>query len=173
MEIPVKEGRMSAPKNKLKQQKMAKKRQRKEAARLNRRSNGTEKWPNGTFPVGPSYRCDVPGGLKMSTVLEDFVEPFADEVEGLEEYRRLLGLGQLAWNAALRGEPERREMVEELLSAALPGASREVLSMGRSIVESLIARKERDFAGLQRPILAFDLQDTGDGWHLNVASLVV
>ncbi len=164
---------MSAPKSKLKQQKMARKRQRKETARLKRQRTRTGEWSGGTFPAGPSYRFDVPGGVKMSTVLEDFVEPFADEVEGLEAYRRLLYLGQVAWNAALRGEPERGQMVTEMLSVALPGADSGTLSFGRSIVESLIARKERHFADLRRPILAFDLRDTGDGWHLNVASLVV
>ena len=104
---------MSAPKDKLKQQKMAKKRQRKEAARLKRRRKRTEAWSSGTFAVRPSYRFDAPSGVKMSTVLEEFVEPLADEVEGLEEYRKLLCFGQLAWNAALRGEPERGEMVNE------------------------------------------------------------
>ncbi|MGA2254159.1 MAG: hypothetical protein ABSG53_05805 [Thermoguttaceae bacterium] len=164
---------MSAPKNKLKQQKMARKRQRKEAARLKRQRKRSEEWSSGTFPIGPSYRFDAPGGVKMSTVLEEFVEPLADDVEGLEEYRKLLGLGQLAWNAALRGEPERGEMVNELLSTAMPGATVETLSAGRSIVEALITRKEQHFADLRRPILRFEVFDTGDGWHLNVASLIV
>jgi hypothetical protein len=164
---------MSAPKDKVKQQKIARKRKRKEAARLKRYRKRTEEPPCGTFSVRPSYRFDAPGGVKMSKVLEEFVEPFADEVEGLEAYRRLLYLGQLAWNAALRDGPERGEMVNDVLSAGLPGADPRTLAFGRSIVESLIARKERHFADLRRPILAFDLQDTGDGWHLNVASAVV
>ena len=164
---------MSVPKNKLKQQKLARKRQRKEAARLKRDRKRTEQWSSGNFPLGPRFRFDVPGGVKMSEVLEDFVEPLADEVEGLEAYRRLLCLAQIAWNAALHGEPYRGDMVNELLSAALPGATAEVLSFGRSIVESLIARKEQHFADLRRPIIGFEVFDTGDGWHLNVASLVV
>jgi hypothetical protein len=45
--------------------------------------------------------------------------------------------------------------------------------MGRSLVESLIIQKEQYFADLHRPILAFEVFDTGDGWHLNVASAVV
>ncbi len=163
---------MSAPKDKLKQQKIARKRQ-KEAARLKRRRERTEERSSGTFPIGPSYRFDAPGGVKMSGVLEDFVEPLADEAQDLEAYRRLLYLGQLAWNAALRGEPERGQMVNELLSAGLPGAGGETLSFGRSIVESLIVRKEQHFAHLRRPILGFEVFDTGDGWHLNVASLIV
>ena len=162
---------MSVPKNKLKQQKLTRKRQRKEAAaRLKRYRNRTEERSSGTFPLGPSYRFDAPGGVKMSEVLEEFVEPLADEVEGLEGYRRLLCLGQIAWNAALRGEPERGAMVMELLSTALPEASAETLSFGRSVVERLIARKELHFAHLQRPILGFEVFDTGDGWHLNVMS---
>jgi len=164
---------MSAPKDKFKQQKIAKKRQRKEAARLKRHRKRTEEWSSRTFPLRPSFHFDAPGGIKMSKVLQEFVEPFAAEVEGLEAYRRLLHLGQLAWNAALRGEPERGDMVSEVLSAGMPGAGEETLSFGRSIVESLIARKERYFADLHRPILGFDLRDTGDGWHLNVASAVV
>jgi hypothetical protein len=37
----------------------------------------------------------------------------------------------------------------------------------------LIARKEQHFADLRRRILDFVLYDTGDGWRLNVVSLVV
>jgi hypothetical protein len=163
---------MSAPKSKVKQQKMARKRQRKEAARLNRtRKRGGGSW-SGDF-LGPSIDFGAPGGVKMSEVLGDFVEPYADEVEGLEEYRRLLCLGQLAWNAALRGEPERSEMVNELLSAGLPGADAEAMTMARALIEIMIARKEQYFDHFRRPILAFEVFDTGDGWHLNVASAVV
>ena len=151
---------------------MAKKRQRKEAARLKRRRKRTGEAGSRDF-FGPILHFDAPVRLKMSEVLEEFVEPFADEVEGLEEYRKLLCLGQLAWNAALRGEPDRGAMVSEMLSAAMPGASEEALSMGRSLVESLIIQKEQYFADLHRPILAFEVFDTGDGWHLNVASAVV
>jgi hypothetical protein len=164
---------MSAPKNKLKQQKMARKRQQEESVRLKRQRKRSAEWSSGNFPIGPNYRFDAPGGMKMSTVLEEFVEPLADEVEGLEAYRRLLCLGQLAWNAALRGEPERGNMVNEVLSAAMPGAAEEVLSMGRSIVEGLIARKEQHFADFQRPIVGFEVFDTGAGWRLNVTSAVV
>ena len=106
----------------------------------------------------------------MSEVLEEFVAPFAAEVQGLVQYRRLLAVGQLAWNAALCSEPERTAMVSEVFSAAMAGDDRETLSAGQTLVATLIARKERHFADLQRPILAFDLQDTGAGWHLNVVS---
>ena len=154
------------------QQKLARKRRWKQAAQLDLQRKRRERWARGLFP-GSTVRLPAPGGVKMYVVLEDFVEPFADEVEGIEEYRRLLCLGQLAWNAALRSQPERGRFVNEMLSAGMPGANQETLSMGRTIIEALIARKERHFAHLLRPILAFELIDTGDGWHLNVASAVV
>ena len=160
---------MSISTNKLKQQMIARKR-RLEAARLQRRRKRPAEWSGGTFPIGPIYRFEASSGVKMYEVLEEFVEPFAAEVEGLEEYRRLLCVGQLAWNAALCSEPERGAMVRETLSAAMAGADRETLAAGRVLVETLIARKERHFADLQRSILAFDLQDIGDGWYLNAVS---
>ena len=160
---------MSMSTNKLKQQMIARKR-RLEAARLQRRRKRPAQWRGGTFPTGPTCRFEASSGVKMFEVLEDFVEPFAAEVEGLEEYRRLLCVGQLAWNAALCSEPERGAMVREVLSSAMPDADRETLSAGRVLVETLIARKEQHFADLQRSILAFDLQDMSDGWYLNVVS---
>ncbi len=163
---------MSAPKDKVKQLKMAKKRKRKEAARLKhlRKRNGESS--GGDF-LGPAYRFDAPGGVKMSTVLEEFVEPYADEIDGLAQYRRLLLLGQVAWNAALRAEPERREMVEDVLAKGFSDSDPEMFAIARSLVETMIARKERLFYQYRRPILSFHVQDTGDGWHLTVASVIV
>ena len=83
----------------------------------------TEEWPGGTFSVQPSYRFDVPGGVKMSKVLEEFVELFLTRSKGLEAYRRLLCLGELAWNAALCSEPERGDDGNKALRYRLPGAT--------------------------------------------------
>ena len=70
---------MSMSTNKSKQQMIARKR-RLEAARLQRRRKRPAQWPGGTIPAGPTCRGDVPDGVKMSEVLEEFVEPFAAEV---------------------------------------------------------------------------------------------
>jgi hypothetical protein len=122
------------------------------------------------IPPGSKVVYEPPGQEKMSEVLEDFVEPFSDLGDTEDAYRRLLSLGQMAWNAALLPEDERRAMIDETLRAGFPGASGAGRAEAREFVETLIRRKLEHFAGNQRAILSFTLTDTGDGYHLSVAS---
>ncbi len=166
---------MSAPKSRVKQQKMARKRQRKESARLRRQQRRGDGWSDADFE-GPVFRIDPPEPafrVKISDVLEEFVEPYADETHNVDEYRALLAMGHLAWNAALRGEPQRGRMVDECIAAAMPRSSREERSLARERMYEMIAHKERHFAQIRRPIIAFDLYDTGNGCRLQVISEVV
>ncbi len=161
---------MSAPKCRVKQQKMARKRQRKEAARQRRERN--RGWSD-----SDSFESDVffgpLGGVKMSKVLEIFVEPYADGVKDLDDYRNLLGFGQCAWNAALRDEWERGKMIDEFVAGRISMFNPKGRAAAREFLNSLTARKLEHFAQFLRPILAFDVRDVCDGWHLNVMSAVV
>lgn len=40
------------------------------------------------------------------------------------------------------------------------------------IIEMLVRRKEEHFAGNRRAIISFELADTGDDYHLSVASII-
>lgn len=167
---------MSVPKQLAKMQRLARKRKRKQEAR--RRQKQRRGWasgepvffdiPNGTRGV----RFDAPGAVKMSEILEDFVRPLTEGLGDKKAYCRALTLGVLAWNAALRPEPQRQKMVDEVIAKGLRGESAEVQETCKQIVRDLILRKQRYFAQYRRPILDFHLEDIGSGYHLTVISLL-
>ena len=51
----------------------------------------------------------------MSKVMEKFVEPYYEVVKNEEEYRRLLTVAIIAWNATVMAENERAPMLRRLL----------------------------------------------------------
>jgi hypothetical protein len=158
---------MSKPKSLAKSQKLARKRKRKQEARRRRKRK------QHGFPMERhDFGWDAPGGVKMSEVLEEFVEPFEQHIDlGNERaYRRLLTMGTLAWNAALAPEADGQEMVDDALRKSIPQDDPEALAMGRQIVDLLIERKKKYFAHFRRPIIDFVLTDVGGQYHLTVMS---
>lgn len=111
--------------------------------------------------VGPTS-----DGVKMSEVLEDFVEPYRQFAETKDAYRKLLMLAITAWNVTLFAEKDRPSRLDELL-VALPEDVRED---GRQIIEELMARKQRFFSQHRRMIIDFEVTGTGQDWHLSVMS---
>ena len=154
---------MSAPRQLIKRRKLERKRLRKRESRLRRSKKQLSSRSEAVF-YGPL------GNLKMSEVLSDFVAPLSDECRDGEAYNRLLTLGLVAWNAALRPQPERRPMVDDLIGKGLRDESPYVRRMCGEIVDRLIARKLAYFAEYQRPILSFHLEDRGDDYYLSVMS---
>jgi hypothetical protein len=121
-------------------------------------------------PPGTQVVYEPEGREKMSEVLEDFVEPYRDQAESYDAFRKLLHLGVLAWNAALMPEGKRRAMIDDVLEAGLSRASAADRAAARQIVDALIRRKEELFAANRRAILSFELTDRGDDFYLSVAS---
>jgi hypothetical protein len=107
---------------------------------------------------------------KMSIVLERFMEPYAEECDGIEALRRLYTLGVAAWNAALVPEDERSKTIDELCEKGLGRLTADDRQIGRAIIEGLVGRKIAHFSRYFRPIVAFDLRDMGDSYYLSVAS---
>jgi|GEM_PF-687578 len=105
-------------------------------------------------------------GVKMSEVLERFVEPYREIAETQDAYKRLLALALVAWNMTLIPKKERTAAMEESLFA-LP---EEMRSDGRQLIRHLMVRKETSFSQYRRMILDFELVDTGSEWHLSVVS---
>ena len=123
-----------------------------------------------TIPPGTKVVYEPAGREKMSEVLEDFIEPYRHTAETEDDFRKLLTLGVLAWNAALLPEDQRRAMIDETLGAGFSRASAPLRAEAREFVELLVRRKEEHFAANQRAIFSFELRDTGTGFHLSVAS---
>jgi len=96
---------------------------------------------------------DPPGQVKMSEALHALIEPEWNECADAMAMRKLLTLGQAAWNAALMKGAARTAMIEKL-SQTLPIEVRESF---RHVIELLILRKEELFPHIQRPILGYEL----------------
>jgi hypothetical protein len=120
-----------------------------------------ENFPHREVIVGPAS-----DGIKMSDVLEEFVEPYREFVKTQEAYRKLLTVALVAWNVMLFPEKDRLSRLDEVV-VTLPEYVRED---GRQIIEELMVRKERFFSQHRRMIIDFDVADTGGQWHLSVMS---
>jgi hypothetical protein len=109
--------------------------------------------------------------VKMSEVLEDFVEPYNDDTLNKHGIQMLLSMGVLAWNIALMPKEERIEMVAEAFAAIMPDSDPEDITFGKNLVDELIKRKDKFFADNQRTIVNFELQYVSRGeYHISVAS---
>ena len=136
--------------------------------RLPKRLFKRERGP--AIPPGSRVVYEPTGREKMSEVLDDFIEPYQEVADDEDSYRKLLNLGVLAWNAALLPEDQRRTAIDETLREGLPGSSKEYRAQAKALIEMLVQRKQERFAANQRVIISFELTDTGDGFHLTVAS---
>ena len=88
------------------------------------------------------------GDVKMSEVVEQFVEPFKEAAATRDAYRTLLFLGIIAWNTTFLPEKQRKSDLQ-IVFQELPDETRDD---GREIVDYLIKRKETPLLSLQ----AFD-----------------
>jgi hypothetical protein len=155
------------PKSVAKKQKLTRKRNRKREARLR------AKQKQDCFrEEGSNFDFDAPGGVRMSDVLDQFVEPFEEHIDDVDAYRRLLMLGVLAWNAALMPESKQQQMVDDVIHEGLREESRYVQAACKGIVNQLVERKKMYFAEYTRPIIDFMVEDTGDNYHLTVTSVL-
>ncbi len=136
--------------------------QRKE--RLRKRRRLTQGLPGDTLVIHTP-----PGELKMSEVLEEFIEPFKGQWQTEEDLNKLLGVAVIAWNAALLPEGEREEFIEQTLQSA----PAEVRADLHTILMELIRRKLALFADIQRSIIDYELTWRPTGPHLNVLSTLV
>ena len=127
------------------------------------------KLERGPFPV--KRIVVTPGGqVKMSYVLADFVEPYSQSADTEEEYRKLLTLAVLAWNASFLPKSKQQEMISQVIDGGIPAGTQELRTGLKDIVRALIARKQKHFAEYKRNIIDFELTASGAGYHLTVAS---
>jgi hypothetical protein len=108
------------------------------------------------------------GEVKMSEVIESFVEPYAEFANTYEEYDKLIGLAVVAWNAALLPKRKQRAKIRKNVGAlSLPDSDTQDLV---EIVEMMMKRKRKYFSDNTRAIVEYHLSETRYGFHLSVAS---
>jgi hypothetical protein len=109
-----------------------------------------------------------PGQEKMSEVLEQFIEPYLGAVDDVTSMQKLTTLATVAWNAAILADDRRESFLDSIMDT-FPKKAR---SDAARIIEEMIQRKNRYFADNRRQIVNVQVTDTGDGFHLAVASLM-
>lgn len=120
-----------------------------------------------------AFLTEPPDGIKMSEVLEAFVEPYLDLANTFDELRLLFLTAILAWNIALLPEDRQQAAIEDLVEKGVRAEDEEAEEARadlRSVLNELIARKELFFAEYNRFIVDFRLMDTGDRYYLTVLS---
>lgn len=111
-----------------------------------------------------------PHEVKMSEVLEAFVDPYLDDAKNHAQRGKLFSLAVAAWNLALVPEVDRQHTLEELIQKGLIGSTPAAKQDFRSLIGELVARKQTFFAENTRWIVEFQLQEMGETFHLSVAS---
>lgn len=134
---------------------------------------GLEEWKLRLEKAGfgdKELRRGPSGQEKMSDVLWAFIEPYRDYAATEEALRKLLTTALIAWTAALQPEDEREASIARM-AEGLP-ADKTLRAEFREIVHEMIERKLKYFAKYDRPIVDYELADTGTNYHLSVVSLV-
>ncbi len=110
------------------------------------------------------------GHVKMSDVLETFIEPYEEEELTLNQRQNLLGIVVIAWNLALLPKDKRKAALKEIIRELLKGEDPWFQRETREMIDEMVARKDQFFADNQRYIVNYQLQDLGTEFHLTVAS---
>ena len=144
---------------------------RKQEKRQKRLRHLKRKGERSPLGVPMTLVVNPPGREKMSEVLEQFADPYMENVtiedQGLH---KLYSLCVLAWNAALLPENQQEEVIDRVVRECVTRGTEADRRIFRRLVESMIERKKTHFPNVNRAILSFDLRDMGDTYYLNVAS---
>ncbi len=113
---------------------------------------------------------NLKGEVKMSEVLEDFVDPYLHTVQRAQDFNSLIKLAILAWNCALRPKKEKKQIINERVKEL--GSKGDVLVRQdlTDFLNELITRKNNFFADNKRVIYEFNLQGSWPKMHISVAS---
>jgi len=106
----------------------------------------------------------------MSEVLENFIEPYLEEIDGYVQKQKFIELAVVAWNLAILPEAARQAMREQFQSSLGRNGLPEDQEFLDSLLDELMERKLQYFPNNRRLIMDFQFEDAGDQYHLSVAS---
>lgn len=110
----------------------------------------------------------VESELKMSEVIGDFISPYVDDIDTIDEYKVLVTFAAMAWNSALLPPEAQEEAIEHIRKSTKPTG---VDSSAIALFNDLLARKQRHFAHIKRTIVNYEATELADGgWYLAIAS---
>jgi hypothetical protein len=112
------------------------------------------------------------GEVKMSEVLEAFVEPYLETTHNREQRLKLLTIAIFAWNLTLLA-PEQQQSELERVVEELSAEDARIKQDIQEILNELIERKQKFFAENKRYIIDFDLKETRRTYNLSVISSLI
>jgi hypothetical protein len=112
-------------------------------------------------------------GIRMSDVLEAFIEPYLETAHTHDQRLMLLSIAAFAWNVALRPEDQQQQEITEFVSQIVPDANNPARQDITAILEEFVERKRSSFADVRRYIVDFELRETRNDVHLSVVSAPV
>jgi hypothetical protein len=113
------------------------------------------------------------GMRKMSEILLEFAEPFFEEADSLEDYRKVLMLAITAWNLSLLDAGSQKTELEKLSKMMRGKADASFLQKLQSILKPMIDRKKERYFDTKRLVMDWDYIRSPTGAHLNVVSTVI
>jgi hypothetical protein len=131
------------------------------------RAHARRAMPN--LPPGAELRIEPRGEVRMSEVLEAFVEPYLALADTDNGQRVLFQIASLAWNAAILPADERRALLGRVAETGLPGFEGEAREELQDLLANMIARKLALFDENKRFILSVELTGA-EGGYLSVIS---
>ncbi|MFM6136943.1 MAG: hypothetical protein ACKPCP_22815, partial [Sphaerospermopsis kisseleviana] len=103
-----------------------------------------EKMKGGAFgELAANMAIEPKGAVKMSEVMEDFIAPYMDTIDNLQQLRSFFSLAAIAWNAAVLPKSEEKEVLDTFLQKQLLLYDQETQQTTKEIIDELIARKHQ------------------------------
>ena len=105
-------------------------------------------------------------GVKLSEALLEFLEPFTDGMEGEEEWKKVVGIGVIAWNAALLPWDSVLTSLQDFCDSIAHPDPKTL----KAVLLDLVDRKLSFFAEDKRMVLRYEVSMTEKGPFLSVVS---
>jgi intergrase/recombinase len=107
-------------------------------------------------------------GDKLSDVIVAFAQPLLEKCSGLKAQKKIMPLAILAWNMGMVSEEEAAKIKKDLHEKICGGDEQTIKDMDE-IIDYLIARKKRLYREDKRLVVSYNITESPDGLHLDVA----
>jgi hypothetical protein len=107
-------------------------------------------------------------GTKISSSLGDLIDPYSMDDMTLDQFRKLVMAGAIAWNLSTFDEPRRTEELDRFVQAIGTAHARDF----EAVIRVLLARKLTHFPDDFRFIVAWDVKQNHRHFHITAAAIV-
>ena len=107
-------------------------------------------------------------GTKISSSLGDLIDPYVVDDMTLDQFRKMVIAGSIAWNLSTFDEPRRSEELVRFVQAIEDTYASDF----EAVIRLLIARKLTHFPDDSRFIVASDVKQNQRRFHITAAAIV-